>query len=378
MPYGGAMHTKDGLEGDDATTAEQASDHIVEVINHAWLGMLLSLGERLGIHEVLAGAGPLTAEHAASHIGCDPRYLAEWLWAMSSTGIIRVGSTSDGESTFELAPAYVEPLTSAGGPGHWSRITTQVTAFAQLEDSLVGAFQTGGGLDSSHYEGRIAHVLAGESGPIFERVLLEEALPLTGLLTRLESGARVADLGCGTGSAALLLAHRFPKARILGIDQSATAISTARERAAQADITNVEFSTADLEDGFDLEPQDLILAANTAHDLSDPGRFFTRVFDSLADDGVFYLHELSASSDMRKNLDDPHALGILTFSLYHCLPLAKRRTGGIAPGGMWGRESYVDTLKQAGFPRIEVHRTASDPNNDTILSWKHAAGTVRN
>lgn len=353
--------------GNEALLAAQqrGTDHIVTVINHAWLGMLLSLGERLDVHATLADAGPRPARELARLGGYDERYLTEWLWAMAAAGIVRVGPGAD--PTFELDPAYVPALTAAGGPEHWSRITTQVTAFAQLEDHLVDAFTSGAGLDALHYEGRIAEVLAGESGPIFERALLQETLPLTGLTERLEQGASIADLGCGTGSAALLLAREYPNTNVLGVDQSRTAVETATTRAREAGLTNVRFEVADLEDNLDLGTHDLIFVANTVHDLSDPAGFFARVRTALADDGVLYLHELSAGPDMRDNARDPHALGILTFSLYHCLPLAKRRDG-IAPGGMWGRDAYVDALRAAGFERIEIHNAPSDPNNDTILA----------
>lgn len=352
------------------TPAEaQAIDHLVEVINHAWLGVLLSLGERLGLHDALVADEMRTTDELAAATGCDERYLGEWLWAMASTGIVQV--TPDGPPRFRLAPAYVPALTRAGGPHHWSRICTQVTAFSALEDRLVGSFQLGGGLDAATYEGRIAEVLAGESGPIFERSLLHEALPLTGHIPTLEQGGSFADLGCGTGHAALLVATAYPDADVLGIDQSTDAIAHARTRAAELGLANVRFEVGDLEDELDIPDQDLVLAANVAHDLADPATFFTRVRERLRPGGTLYLHELSATTDMRANITDPHALGILTFSLFHCLPLAKRRPG-IAPGGMWGRENYVTALTDAGFTGVEIHRTPSDPNNDTILAHNNA------
>jgi SAM-dependent methyltransferase len=361
-------HTRNVADA-TATAAPEASaeaqDRIVSVMNHGWLCLLLSIGEQLGLHEVLAEHQGLACRELAEATGCDDRYLQEWLWGMVAGGIV-VASDAD-EPTFSLADGYAPLLTRAGGPLHWSRITTQIATLATLEPALLGAIRTGGGLPAELYEGRVAEVLAGESGPIFERALLAEVLPLTGLTDRLRFGIDVIDLGCGTGTAAMLLAREFPHSRIRGVDQSRSALELARARAVELGLDNVEFLPADLEADFDFAPADLVMAANVVHDLSDPAGFFVRVRELLRPAGMVYLHELSATTRMRDNVTDPHALGILTFSLYHCLPLAKRRPG-IAPGGMWGREHYVDALRRAGFESVSVHRVPSDPNNDTILA----------
>jgi len=365
MPYGDAMNeVATANEGVQEPTAA-AIEHIATVMNNGWLCMLLAVGERLGLHVALAEAGETTASEIAERAGCDTRYLEEWLWGMVASGLVTASDAS--EPTFTLRTEYVPALTPSGGPLHWSRITTQITALASLEDPLVDAFRTGDGLAADHYEGRVAEVLAGESGPIFERALLTEVLPLTGRVEQLEAGIRVADLGCGTGSALLILAKRFPNSTFIGVDQSRSALGTAEARRDAQGLTNVTFEWGELEGEFEIGEQDLVIAANTVHDLSSPQRFFERVRSILSPGGLLYLHELSATTDMRVNAKDPHALGILAFSLYHCLPLAKRRHG-IAPGGMWGRERYVAALSDAGFEDITTHRAPSDPNNDTILA----------
>jgi SAM-dependent methyltransferase len=58
--------------------------------------------------------------------------------------------------------------------------------------------------------------------------------------------ARVLELGCGSGSNLLTLAARFPGSRFLGLDFSGPDIAAAREVAAEAGLTNVEFQPADL------------------------------------------------------------------------------------------------------------------------------------
>ncbi len=50
----------------------------------------------------------------------------------------------------------------------------------------------------------------------------------------LASAGLVYDLGCGPGNSAELLAHRFPDARIVGLDTSDAMLAHARERAPTA------------------------------------------------------------------------------------------------------------------------------------------------
>lgn len=363
MPYGDAMNETE--RANEGAVEAAATAHIAEVMNHGWLCMLLSLGERLDLHTTLAATGGGTVDELAAVASCDPRYLEEWLWGMAAGGILTVSAADD--PVFSMRPEYIPVLTASGGPLHWSRITTQITALATLESSLVEAFTTGTGIGAEAYEGRIAEVLAGESGPIFERVLLNEVLPMSGRFAALEEGIRVADIGCGTGTAALIIGRRFPTSRVVGVDQSQSALDIAAARCAAEGLTNVTFQLADVEDDLNIGEQDLVLAANVVHDLSSPEAFFERVRSTLAPGGLFYLHELSATREMTSNITDTHALGILTFSLYHCVPLAKRRPG-IAPGGMWGRERYIEALDDAGFEAITIVRAPSDPNNDTIFA----------
>jgi SAM-dependent methyltransferase len=347
------------------SSPEQALDRMVRVINDGWLVTVLSLGERTGLHRALARE-PAPVRAIADAAGCDERYTEVWLWAMASSGFVEV--TGEGaQIRFGLAPGADRVLTSAGGPAHWSRITEQITAFATMEDHLVEAFHTGGGLPAALYEGRITEVLAAESTPILQRTVLQEVFPAFGLDVVADRGARIADLGCGNGELACLLAERFPRSTVLGLDQSADGIRSARGRARAAGLPNARFDVADLEDSLPAGGQDIVLAVNTAHDLSDPGRFFARVRERLRPGGVFYLVELASQPDMMRNIENEHALGILAFSLYHCLPLAKRRPG-IAPGGMYGTQRYIDLLRAAGFGDVQVFRAPSDPTNDTVIA----------
>src|SRR5262245_56107405 len=59
-------------------------------------------------------------------------------------------------------------------------------------------------------------------------------------------GARVLEIGCGTGGNLLPMAEVFPDARFIGIDLAATQIAVGQELQRAAGITNVELRAFDI------------------------------------------------------------------------------------------------------------------------------------
>lgn len=71
--------------------------------------------------------------------------------------------------------------------------------------------------------------------PGYNANLIDAWLPaLDDVVSKLTAGARVADVGCGHGASAILMAQAFPKSKFVGIDYHESSIAVARERATQA------------------------------------------------------------------------------------------------------------------------------------------------
>ena len=87
----------------------------------------------------------------------------------------------------------------------------------------------------------------------------------------LSSGDQVLEIGCGTGTAALLLAPSV--AQITATDISSRMVEIGREKAAAEDVENVRFAQATLFDAdLDRGPFDVITAFNSLHVIGDiPG-----------------------------------------------------------------------------------------------------------
>ena len=96
----------------------------------------------------------------------------------------------------------------------------------------------------------------------------------------------VLELGCGTGSTALLLAPKVE--RIVASDVSGAMIRIAAEKARQQGVSNVDFVTAELlDDAIPAGPYDAVLALNLLHLIEDLDQALRRIHALLKPGGVF-------------------------------------------------------------------------------------------
>ena len=102
----------------------------------------------------------------------------------------------------------------------------------------------------------------------------------------------VVDFGCGTGTMSLSIA-RWAK-RVLGIDQSRTAIERARARAKREGVTNVTFAREDLHH-LSLPPgkKDLVVISQSLHHVDAPREVLVQALRILKPGGRAIVLELA-------------------------------------------------------------------------------------
>jgi trans-aconitate 2-methyltransferase len=107
--------------------------------------------------------------------------------------------------------------------------------------------------------------------------------PASDLLARipLERPGRIADLGCGSGNATLLLEQLWPGAKITGYDNSAEMLEAARARSPA-----IEWQIADLASWRTAERFDLVFSNAALHWVDRHDALFPRLLDALAPAGV--------------------------------------------------------------------------------------------
>ena len=110
----------------------------------------------------------------------------------------------------------------------------------------------------------------------------------------LTSESRVLEFGCGTGSTALT--HAPHVAHIVATDVSAAMIDIGREKAALADIDNVSFRQAGVED-FEAPDSsyDMVLALNLIHLLEDRAAAIAKIHRVLKPGGTLRMFEHTGS-----------------------------------------------------------------------------------
>jgi SAM-dependent methyltransferase len=110
------------------------------------------------------------------------------------------------------------------------------------------------------------------------------------------SGGRILDLGAGTGTGTIALAQCFAGADMIAVDKSAQLLARIRAKALdQGFADRVHTVQADLGDAWPaIEPVDVAWAANSLHELTDPGRVLADVFAAIRPGGLLAVTEMDA------------------------------------------------------------------------------------
>ncbi len=139
----------------------------------------------------------------------------------------------------------------------------------------------------SHQRRIIEHYATVPEGSVFVRP--EDVVALVRARS-LRADARMLDIGCGQGQAALALAEAYPQSEMIGIDLSPEQIERAQQAAADRDVRNVQFLVSDWPN-FALPPSgvDVILATQVIQFMPDEHAFAEYLGQGLTKDGHLIL-----------------------------------------------------------------------------------------
>lgn len=343
----------------DGRKAQAFAAKMVGIMNGASLALMASLGHRAGLFDAMAKLPASSSQTIADATQLNERYVREWLGAMVTGGIVEYDAAA---RTYQLPPEHAASLTRAAGPKNVANALQFIPLFGAVEDAVLESFHHGGGVPYSEFE-RFHLVMAEMSNETVCTALLDVTLPMIdGLVARLERGVRVLDVGCGSGHALHLLAEHFPQSRFTGYDLSADAIASARGHARKAGLGNVEFHAQDVTQLPDGERFDFITAFDAIHDQAKPARVLENIATALADDGVFLMQDIAASSHLENNKDLAFGPWLYTASTMHCMTVSLA-LGGDGLGTVWGKELALEMLAAAGFANVDVRQIDDDVFN---------------
>lgn len=347
----------------DQAKAEQFAQSLMGTINHASLAMMLSIGHRTRLFDVMATLPASTSTRIADAAGLDERYVREWLGAMVTSRVVEYDPQ---EKTYALPPEHAAFLTRAAGSDNIANTMQWIAVLGQVEDKVIDKFKHGGGVHYCEFH-RFHEVMASESDYTVVNALEPHILPLgDGLIDRLETGIDVLEIGCGSGKASCWLADRFTNSRFTAYDLCEDAIAVGERIKKEIGLDNLTIQARDITSLGHTDRFDLVLAFDVIHDQKDPAAVLDNVRGALRDDGTFLMQDIRASSYLEKNMEHPLGPFFYTISTMHCMTVSLAQ-GGEGLGTVWGEELAVTMLGEAGFNSVRVEQSDHDIINNYYI-----------
>jgi 2-polyprenyl-3-methyl-5-hydroxy-6-metoxy-1,4-benzoquinol methylase len=317
---------------------------VVTDVGAAMSGVLVVVGERLGLFRALAASGPVTTTELATRTECTERYVREWVNAMAAGGYVTYDPTT---LRYALPPEQAFALSDPDSPAFCTGMFQIALAMYAAEERVSKNFRTGEGLawGDQHpclFEGTERFFRAGYIGN-----LISSWLPaLDGVVAKLERGGKVADVGCGLGASTILMAKAYPKSRLYGFDSHPASIATARKRAEEAGVSDrVTFEVGRSTD-YPGRAYDLVAHFDCLHDMEDPKGAARHVRETLAPDGTWMIVEPFAADRPEEN-HNPVGRVFYSASTMLCVPHSLSQHGP-ALGAQAGEERLRDVVVNGG------------------------------
>jgi SAM-dependent methyltransferase len=310
---------------------------------------MVALGDELGLYRALA-AGPATRDELAARTGMAARYLREWLSQQTAAGFLSY-QEDDGRYTLPAEAAAV--LAHEGSPAFLAGGATITRGWFAGIDRLAEAFRTGAGIPWKDQDPAVFEGTERFFRPGYTASLTTDWIPaLPGVAEKLAVGGRVADVGCGHGVAAILLARAYPEASVYGYDFHDRSIQIARQKVSAAGLgSRIRFEQLDAT-SYPAGGFDLICMLDTLHDLGDPAAALAHARKALAPGGAVLVVEPNAADDYSANLASPLAALNYAASTFQCTPTALSQPGGVALGAQAGPAAVRQLAADAGFSRF--------------------------
>jgi SAM-dependent methyltransferase len=195
----------------------------------------------------------------------------------------------------------------------------------------------------------------------YQAHLVQDWLPaLDGVVSKLEQGATVADIGCGHGASTIIMARAFPNSRFVGFDYHDDSIARATDAAGEAGVAeNARFEVAAAKD-YPGTGYDLVSSFDCLHDIGDPVGAARHVLETLAPDGTWLIVEPFANDALADSLNPVGKLYYAASTMI-CTPGSLSQEVGLGLGAQAGAARLRQVVDDGGFTRFR--RATATPFN---------------
>ena len=323
---------------------------------------MVHLGDQLGLYTELAkSVQPMTTSQLAHATGLNERWVREWAYNQASARLISTTNTPSESPTidddlFFLSPEQIavlaDPNSPAFGMGMFHRLPQTMAALNNMPES----FRTGIGHDYDSHGPEGAVGIERSFEPWTNANLIDTVLPsINGITDTLTSGATVADIGCGAGSAILLMGKHFPKSSFVGYDISQYALDRAADKLNASGLNNVSFSDPRKQPLPTDNSIDFITTFDCIHDMTHPAQMMQSIRAAIKPTGTWLLVDIKAHDTFALNAQkNPMASLMYGISVLSCMSSAMSSPGGAGLGTLGFSANTAESMaKAAGFSQFK-------------------------
>ncbi|MCZ6708850.1 MAG: class I SAM-dependent methyltransferase, partial [Gammaproteobacteria bacterium] len=273
----------------DSDQVKQFSFSVWSYKQGEMVSLMIHIGDRLGLYTAMDGIGCVTAAELAERTGLKERWLLEWLRGQAAARLL---DYHDGDR-FELTPVGAAVLADEEGSLAFATGAFSGQTAPETVDKLVDAFRTGIGLSYEDLGPNAAHRTERMLGPWVRQALVPQIIPaLDGVMTKLERGATVADVGCGGGLAVAAMAQAFPNSEFHGYDLSAHAVERLRAKIDKQGLSNLKAFVASGEELPGEPTYDFVITFDCIHDMTRPAAVIAAIRKALRPDGTWLIKDI--------------------------------------------------------------------------------------
>ena len=236
--------------------------------------------------------------------------------------------------------------------GMFHRLPQTMAALNKMPES----FRTGIGHDYDSHGPEGAVGIERSFEPWTNANLIDTVIPaINGINETLASGATVADIGCGAGSAILLMGRHFPKSSFVGYDISQYALDRAADKLNASGLNNVSFSDPRKQPLPTDNSIDFITTFDCIHDMTHPAQMMQAIRAAIKPTGTWLLVDIKAHDTFALNAQkNPMAPLMYGISVLSCMSSAMSTPDGAGLGTLGFSASTAEAMaKSAGFSQFK-------------------------